>query len=272
MFADLLTFDALTTFLILTALETVLGFDNLLYISLEAKKVDAAHQRSVRRWGMILAIGLRILLLFAVLKLIALFQEPFLGFDTAWLAAAFSGHSLIVLAGGVFLIYTAMKEIFHMIGTDDLEHEDDRSARRSVARAIFWILVMNVVFSFDTVLSAVALTKHFVVIAASIVASGALMVAMTDTVARFLDRNRMYEVLGLFVLLLVGFMLMSEGGHIARLAFFGFPVEPMAKSTFYFVLGTMLAVEVVQGRYQKRLLAERRLAARRTGRPRQPNP
>ena len=132
MFADLFTIDNLTTFLVLTALETVLGFDNLLYISLEAKKVDAARQASVRRWGMILAIGLRILLLFAVLKLISLFQEPFLAFDTAWLSGAFSGHALIVLAGGIFLIYTAMKEIFHMIGIDDLEHEEERPARRSV--------------------------------------------------------------------------------------------------------------------------------------------
>ena len=186
----------------------------------------------------------------------------------AWFSGAFSGHSLIVLGGGVFLIYTAMKELFHMIGTDDLEHGEERPGQRSVTAAMVWILVMNVVFSFDTVLSAVALTSHFVVIAAAIVASGALMVAMTDTVARFLDRNRMYEVLGLFVLLLVGFMLMSEGGHLAHLAFFGFPIEPMAKSTFYFVLGTMVAVEVVQGRYQRRLLAERRLAARRTGKPR----
>ncbi len=270
MFADLFTLDNLTTFVILTALETVLGFDNLLYISLEAKKVEAARQAGVRRWGMILAIGLRILLLFAVLKLIAVLQDPFFGFDAGLLSGAFSGHSLIVLGGGIFLIYTAMKEIFHMIGTDDLEHEESKPARRSTAAALTWILVMNVVFSFDTVLSAVALTNHFVVIAAAIVASGVLMVAMTDTVARFLDRNRMYEVLGLFVLLLVGFMLMSEGGHIAHLAFFGFPVEPMAKSTFYFVLGTMVAVEIVQGRYQRRLLAERRLAARRTGGPRRP--
>lgn len=271
MFADFFTLDNLTTFLILTALETVLGFDNLLYISLEAKKVDPESQAWVRRWGMILAIGLRIVLLFVILKLISLFQDPFFGFDTAWFTGHFSGHSLIVLAGGIFLIYTAMKEIFHMIGMDDLEHDEERPARRSVTTAIVWILVMNVVFSFDTVLSAVALTKHFFVITAAIVASGVLMVMMTDTVARFLDRNRMYEVLGLFVLLLVGFMLMSEGGHIAHLAFFGFTIEPMAKSTFYFVLGTMLAIEIVQGRYQKRLLAERKIASRRTGKPRSQN-
>lgn len=268
MFADFFSLDNLTTFVILTALETVLGFDNLLYISIEAKKVDPARQAWVRRWGTILAIGLRIALLFVILKLISLFQDPFVGFETAWLSAHFSGHSVIVLVGGIFLIYTAMKEIFHMIGLESLEHGEEKPARRSVTTAIVWILVMNIVFSFDTVLSAVALTDHFLVITAAIIASGALMVLMTDTVARFLDRNRMYEVLGLFVLLLVGFMLMSEGGHIAHLAFFGFEIEPMAKSTFYFVLGTMVAVEIVQGRYQKRLLAERSIASRKTGKQR----
>lgn len=257
MIADLFTLDNLTTFLVLTALETVLGFDNLLYISLEAKKVDPARAAFVRRWGILLAIGLRILLLFVVLKLIALFQAPFASIELPFISAALSGHALIVLAGGVFLIYTAMKEIFHMIGTDDLDQDAAKPLRRSVAVALIWVVAMNVVFSFDTVLSAVALTDNFIVMTAAIVVSGILMVAMADTVAAFLNKNRMYEVLGLFVLLLVGFMLMSEGGHIAELTFFGLPVMPMSKTTFYFVLGTLMAVEVVQSRYQKRILAER---------------
>ncbi|WP_422371099.1 TerC family protein [Hoeflea sp.] len=258
MFADLFTIDNLTTFLVLTALETVLGFDNLLYISIEAKKVDPARAAMVRRWGIILAIVLRIVLLFVVLQLIALFGEPFFEISLPFITGSISGHSLIVLAGGVFLIYTAIKEIFHMIGIEDLAHDQGRPARRSVAVALVWITAMNLVFSFDTVLSAVALTDNFIVMAAAIVVSGALMVLMADTVATFLNKNRMYEVLGLFVLLLVGFLLMSEGGHIAHLTFFGYPVEPMAKSTFYFVLVTMVAVEMVQSRYQKRLLAERK--------------
>lgn len=259
MFAELFTFDNLTTFLVLTALETVLGFDNLLYISIEAKKVDPARAAFVRRWGIIIAIVLRIVLLFGVLQLIAQFQEPFFELALPFFSGAVSGHALIVLAGGVFLIYTAVKEIFHMIGTDDLEHDAGRQVRRSVAVALVWIVAMNLVFSFDTVLSAVALTDNFIVMTAAIVVSGFLMVVMADSVAAFLNKNRMYEVLGLFVLLLVGFMLMSEGGHIAHLTFFGYPVEPMAKTTFYFVLTTLVAVEMVQSRYQKRLLAERAL-------------
>lgn len=259
MFAELFTFDNLTTFLVLTALETVLGFDNLLYISIEAKKVDPARAAFVRRWGIIIAIVLRIVLLFGVLQLIAQFQEPFFELALPFFSGAVSGHALIVLAGGVFLIYTAVKEIFHMIGTDDLEHDAGRQVRRSVAVALVWIVAMNLVFSFDTVLSAVALTDNFIVMTAAIVVSGFLMVVMADSVAAFLNKNRMYEVLGLFVLLLVGFMLMSEGGHIAHLTFFGYPVEPMGKTTFYFVLTTLVAVEMVQSRYQKRLLAERAL-------------
>lgn len=254
---DLFTIENLFTLLVLTALETVLGFDNLLYISIEAKKVEPARQKYVRRVGMVLAIALRIVLLFVVLQLIEMFQAPFFGLHLTVIEASVTGHSLIVLAGGAFLIHTALKEIFHMLVVEDLEHEEGAGPRHStVARALFWILVMNIVFSFDTVLSAVALTKNFIVMSAAIVLSGVLMVMLAEHVAAFLQRNRMYEVLGLFVLLLVGVMLLAEGGHIAHLAFFGYAVEPMAKTTFYFVVGALLIVDVIQGRYQKKLTAD----------------
>ncbi len=256
MLAELFTLEHLTTFLILTALETVLGFDNLLYISIEAKRTGEKNEAYVRRMGIFIAIGLRIVLLFVVLKLIDLFQEPFLQFDWAYAKGSISGHALIVLVGGVFLIYTAMKEIYHLLATHELGHGGESVATRTVTSAFIWIILMNIVFSFDTVLSAVALTKNFPVMAAAIIISGILMVVMADIVANFLKKNRMYEVLGLFVLLLVGFMLMSEGGHIAQLAFFGYPIEPMAKSTFYFVLFTLVVVEIVQSRYQRKLLTD----------------
>jgi predicted tellurium resistance membrane protein TerC len=255
--AELFSVEHIVTFLILTALETVLGFDNLLYISIEAKRVAADKQKYVRQVGIVLAIGLRIALLFVVLKLIEAFQASLVKIEIPFFRGDINGHSLIVLVGGVFLIYTAMKEIFHMLVVHDLESEDGAVRKpRTVVMALVWILIMNIVFSFDTVLSAIALTKEFWVMAAAIVASGMLMVAMSEHVARFLERNRMYEVLGLFVLLLVGVMLMSEGGHLAHLVFFGYPIEPMAKSTFYFVIVALLAVDIIQGRYQKKIMAE----------------
>ncbi|MDZ7824305.1 MAG: tellurium resistance protein TerC [Ahrensia sp.] len=256
--ASLFTIDNLITFMILTALETVLGFDNLLYISLEAKKVGAQHEARVRKIGIILAIGLRIVLLFVVLQLIKFFEAPFYTFNLEGIVeGAVSGHAVIVLLGGVFLMYTAIKEITHMLAVHDVGHEVGTRAMSSVGKALFWILVMNIVFSFDTVLSAVALTDHFIVMVAAIIVSGVLMVVMADTVANFLNKNRMYEVIGLFVLLLVGILLTTEGGHLAHLKFFGYSVEAMSKATFYFVLVTMILVEIVQGRYQRKLMAEK---------------
>jgi predicted tellurium resistance membrane protein TerC len=242
----------------------VLGFDNLLYISIEAKRVPPERQKYVRQVGIALAIGLRIVLLFVVLKLIDAFQDTLFSFDWGIVRGAFSGHSLIVLLGGVFLLYTALKEIFHMLSVHDLEGHAAGGATRTVGSALAWILLMNIVFSFDTVLSAVALTENFIVMATAIVVSGVLMVVLTERVATFLKRNRMYEVLGLFVLLLVAVMLMSEGGHLAHLAFFGHPIEPLAKSTFYFVVAALVVVDIVQGRYQKKILMEQAAAQKGT--------
>ncbi len=254
---ELFTIENLFTLLVLTALETVLGFDNLLYISIEAKRVAPDKQKYVRRLGIILAIGLRIVLLFVVLQLISLFQSPWFSFDLPFAKGVFNGHSLIVLLGGAFLIHTALKEIFHMLVVHELGHGGPEGPKhRSVQSAIFWILVMNIVFSFDTVLSAVALTKNFIVMSTAIIVSGALMVLLAERVASFLQKNRMYEVLGLFVLLLVGGMLFAEGGHLAHLVFFGYPIEPVAKSTFYFVVAALVIVDVVQGRYQKKIMLE----------------
>ena len=98
-----------------------------------------------------------------------------------------------------------------------------------------------------------ALTDVFWVMATAIVIGGILMIWLADHVATFLEKNRMYEVLGLFILFVVGIMLLSEGGHLAHLKLFGSPVLPMAKSTFYFVIAVMVLTDFVQSRYQKKL-------------------
>jgi predicted tellurium resistance membrane protein TerC len=253
---EFFTAENLLTLVVLTALETVLGFDNLLYITIEAKRVAPERQKYVRQIGTALAIALRIALLFIVLQLIAAFQEPFASFKSLPVSATMNGHSLIVLAGGLFLIWTALKEIFHMLVVHDLGHGEEGPKRRTVAAALFWILAMNIVFSFDTVLSAVALTKNFAVMATAIVVSGILMVWLAEHVASFLRKNRMYEVLGLFVLLLVGVMLTSEGAHIMHLAIFNYPIQPIEKATFYFVVAALVVVDMIQSRYQKKIMAE----------------
>ncbi len=256
-FDGLFSLENFFTLLMLVLLQAVLGFDNLLYISIESKRVAEADQARVRRIGILMAIGLRIVLLFIVVSAIGYFQDELFTFNLPGLAeGSVNGHSLIVLFGGAFIVYTAMKEIMHMLAVHDPNTNHER-AQRSVASAIFWIVLMNLVFSFDSILSALALTKVFLVMATAIVISGLMMLFLADRVSAFLSANRMYEVLGLFVLFIVGIMLVSEGGHLAHIKLAGYAVEPMAKSTFYFVLIVLLLVDLVQSRYQRKLMAQK---------------
>lgn len=253
------------TLAILTLLQAVLGFDNLLYISIESKRVEENKQSFVRKWGIGLAIGLRILLLFAVMKAIGYFQAPFTKIDVPGVFHGdFNVHSVIVLIGGGFILYTAVKEISHMLAVDDIDTDGKEDDKRSVGAALFWIVLMNLVFSFDSILSAIALTKTFWVMAAAIVISGVLMIVLADRVSDFLKKNRMYEVLGLFILFIVGVLLLSEGGHLAHLSFFDYEIEAMSKSTFYFVIGVLVVVDIVQGRYQNKLLAQAKAERRKS--------
>ena len=238
----------------LTLLQAVLGFDNLLYISLESKRVPENRQRVVQRLGIGVAIFFRIALLFLLVSMIGAFQSPVISLHwTGVVEGDFNVHSLIVLAGGVFIIYTAVKEIFHMLNFDAAHAHG--GGQKSESAVIASLVVMNVVFSFDSILSAIALTDVFWVMAVAIVIGGVLMIVLAEQVSAFLKRNRAFEVLGLFVLLIVGAMLLGEGGHIAHLHFGGYAVTPMSKTTFYFVIAVLVVVDLVQGRYQRNLLA-----------------
>jgi predicted tellurium resistance membrane protein TerC len=261
------------TFFVLTLLQAVLGFDNLLYISIESKRVEESQQSTVRKWGIGLAIALRIILLVIVVQVISKLQDPFLTFNWPdYVEGSFNVHSVIVLVGGVFVLYTAVKEIYHMMAADELGHADDE--KRSFGAAMFWIVTMNLVFSFDSILSAIALTATSepgqkavitigdeIVMSLAIITSGILMIVLADRVSEFLQKNRLYEVLGLFVLLIVGVLLVSEGGHLAHLKFFNYEVEAMSKTTFYFVIGILVLVDIVQGRYQRKLIAKTKTPA-----------
>ena len=249
---DLFTIENLLTLMMLTLLQAVLGFDNLLYISLESQRVEKSKQAKLRRLGIGIAVILRLVLLFALMKLISYFQNPFFAFNWQGVAEGhFNVHSLIVLLGGVFIMYTAMKEIWHMLSLEDTMHAQTKA--QPFNKILTMVVVMNMVFSFDSILSAMALTDSYIVMAVAILISSALMIWMADSVAEFLQKNRMYEVLGLFVLFIVGIMLISEGGHMAHLKFFNLPITAMSKTTFYFILTILVIVEIVQSKYSKKL-------------------
>ena len=257
---DTLTLDNFFTLGMLILLQAVLGFDNLLYISLESQSAPLEKQSYVRRLGIGLAIILRIILLFVLVSVIDLFQDPWFGINLENIVEGeFNVHSIIVLIGGAFIIYTATKEIWHMISLEEHEKGVEGKEKKAVGAVIAMIVIMNLVFSFDSILSAMALTDVFWVMASAIVIGGLLMILLADRVSTFLKKNRMYEVLGLFILFLVGIMLVSEGGHLAHLHLFGSEVTPMSKTTFYFVIFVLVLTDIVQGRYQRKLMKEKEL-------------
>ena len=246
---ELFTIENIVTLGILTLLQGVLGVDNLLYIALESKRAEKNLQGKVRRIGITLAIILRIVLLFLLIKVISYFQEPLFYLDHFIVKGTFNLHSLIVFFGGVFIIYTATKEIVRML---HIEEEKERSPK-STNSIIFSIVLMNLVFSFDSILAAMAFTDIFLIMAIAIILGGVIMIWLSDKVTDFLKKNRMFEVLGLFILFIVGIMLLSEGGHLAHLQFFGNVITPMSKTTFYFIITTLVVIDVIQNKYQKKL-------------------
>ena len=268
--------SSLVTLGLLVLLQAVLGFDNLLYISLESQRAPESEQSRVRKLGIGIAVGLRIVLLFVLINLVEALQDPFFTIaGGGWVEGTFNFHSVIVLFGGVFILYTATKEIIHMMSLE----EDGKVVERkpsSSKKVIGLIVFMNVIFSFDSILSAMALASvkdesgmttgyQTGIMTVAIVIGGLIMILLADKVTTFLQRNRMYEVLGLFVLFVVGIMLLTEGAHLAHLKFFGNPIHAMTKTTFYFVIGVLLLTDIVQARYQKKINAEKMRRAKVAG-------
>ena len=260
------------TLLMLLMLQAVLGFDNLLYISIESKRVGEEKAGMVRRWGIGLAMVFRIVLLVIIVNLFGWLAEPLFSIPLKGIIEGeFTFQSIVTLLGGGFIIYTAIKEITHLLTVEHIEHSEG-GKKKSVTQAILMIVAMNLVFSFDSILSAMAIANdksvdpatgesiidyQVWIMTIAILASGIVMILMADYVAEFLKRNRMYEVLGLFILFLVGVLLVSEGAHLAHLKLFTYPIDAMSKATFYLVVGVLVITDIISTSYQKRLWAQK---------------
>ncbi|MEM7767279.1 MAG: tellurium resistance protein TerC [Pseudomonadota bacterium] len=283
-FAEIFSTSGLFTLMMLLLLQAVLGFDNLLYISIESKRVGEVDAPKVRRWGIAIAVIMRVVLLILIVNVFALLAEPLFGIHLGgFIEGDFTMQALVTLAGGAFIIYTAIKEITHLLSVEHIEHSEG-GAQKSVPQAVTMIVLMNLVFSFDSILSAMAIanTKEVVggetqiidgvakvvggeiqtdyqvwLMAVAIILSGIAMILMADYVADFIKRNRMYEVLGLFILFLVGVLLVSEGAHLAHLKLFTYEIDAMSKPTFYLVVGVLVITDIISTQYQKRLWAQK---------------
>lgn len=238
--------------LTLTFLEIVLGVDNIIFITIAANKLAEKDQAKARNIGLILAMILRVILLFGISYLIAM-QEPWFEIHADWIEAGFSGQSLILMAGGVFLLYKATSEIHHKL--EGPEHHAEagktKKATSTLGKVITQITLINIVFSFDSILTAVGLTDSLFIMVVAVVVSMLIMMLFAGPVGRFVNEHPTIQMLGLAFLILIGFMLIAEGAHLAHLKMGEAEVGTVPKGYLYFAIAFSLFVEFLNMRLRK---------------------
>ena len=229
-----------------TLVQIALGADNLIIITILANKLPLEQQKTAVRWGLILAMAFRIALLAIVSWVLRFAGEPFQHFDLTiagiHIQGALSGKALVLAGGGLFLIWSGVKEL--RLKIKGVEHEVASEA--SFGKVLTTIVGLNLLFSIDSILTVVGMTDVFLVMVGSVVISVALMLIFAGPIAEFMSENPDFEILGLFVLLLIGFVLFLEGGHVALLTVNGseFPYIPQWITIFILLL--MFSVDLYQ--------------------------
>ena len=223
----------------LLTLEVVLGVDNVVFISILASKLPPEDQDRARRTGLLAAGGMRVLLLLGVGWIITLKKELF-----AIGSVGFSGKELILLAGGLFLIYKATKEIHHKLETD--EGEKSAKVAPTFAAVIAQVMILDLVFSIDSVITAVGMTTYVWVMVISIVTAVVIMLFASKAIYTFVNAHPSVKMLALAFLLLIGTTLIAEG--------FG---QKIPKGYIYAAMAFSLAVEAlnIRARAKRRALA-----------------
>jgi len=209
--------------LTLTFLEIVLGIDNIIFISIASGKLKSEEDRKkATNVGLILAMVLRIVLLFGVSFLVAM-NDSFYDFDLGWIKGGLSGQAIILVIGGIFLLYKATSEIHHKLEGDEVTEGDPgvgKSVGASLQSVIIQITIINLVFSVDSILTAIGMTNGLegalLIMIIAVVVSVAIMMAFAVPVGNFVNRNPTIQMLGLAFLILIGFMLIVEGAHLAH--------------------------------------------------------
>lgn len=258
----LLNPDAWIALLTLTFLEIILGIDNIVFLSIVSGKLRAEDQPKARRIGLLLAMAFRIVLLFGITWVLSL-QKTLFPIDFGFFSAKVTGQSLIIFAGGLFLLYKSVSEIHHkMEGEEDSEKG---KASNSLSSAIIQIAVLNLVFSFDSILTAVGLISMkspaeggfgpdgaIAIMILAIIISIAIMMIFAGPVSKFVNEHPTIQILGLSFLILIGVMLIAEGSHLAHFRFGNdTEVGTIPKGYLYFSIFFSLFVEFLNLRMKK---------------------
>ncbi len=250
-----LTPDAIIALLTLTFLEVILGIDNIVFISIVTGKLPEENRKKATRIGLFLAMFMRIAMLFGITWLIAM-KAPWFSINFGWFSASITGQALILLIGGLFLIYKSTKEIHEKV---DHKGEEEKSLK-SVAKAtfssvIFQILMIDIIFSVDSILTAVGMTSGvegalYIMVTAVVISVGVMMLFAVP-VGTFVNKNPSIQILALAFLILIGFMLITESMHLSNAELFGEHVGAVPKGYLYFAIAFSLAVEFLNMKMRK---------------------
>lgn len=233
---DLLTVSNLIALLTLTSLEIVLGIDNIVFIAIIAGRLPEHDRRTARLVGLSVAIITRLLLLLT-LSLLASLTEPVI----TVLGQQFSGRDIVLILGGVFLIYKATKEIHEKTMKDESElHINDPKRTPTLRGIVCQIVLIDLIFSLDSVITAVGMTNNLPVMGLAIILAVIVMLIFSGAIVHFIEANPTVKMLALTFLLMIGFVLVIDG--------FGHHVE---KGYIYFAMGFSLLVEMLNLRASK---------------------
>ena len=254
----LFTADALVALITLTFLEIVLGIDNVIFISIVTGKLPENKRKRATRIGLFLAMFLRIALLLGISVLVKL-KDPLFSIDWGWFSAHFNGQALILLSGGIFLLYKSTKEIHAKV--NHIEHVTESDAPKanqhaSLGGVIAQILLIDLIFSLDSILTAVGMTNGLggtiYIMIAAVVLSVAIMMQFATPVGNFVNRNPSIQILALSFLILIGFMLVTESMHLSEAVLAGQTVGAVPKGYLYFAIAFSLGVEFLNMRMRKK--------------------
>ena len=243
--------------LTLAFLEIVLGVDNIVFLSIMSSKLPQEQQGKARTIGLICAMLFRILLLFCISLLMQL-TKPILSFDTAYFDGSISGQSLIILCGGLFLLYKSVTEIHHKLEGEEDHHSGAK--KNGLVSVIVQIVALDIVFSFDSVLTAVGLVSFnefgyagaMSIMVAAVVISVMIMLVFSGPVSKFVNEHPTIQMLGLSFLILIGVMLLVEAAHVSHLKIFDTVVGEIPKGYIYFAIAFSLLVEVLNMKLKKK--------------------
>ena len=252
----LFTPEALSALLTLTFLEIILGIDNIVFISIVVGKLPEEKRVRATNIGLALALVLRVVLLFAITWVISM-QDSLFSIDTAKLSAEINGQSLVLIAGGLFLLYKSTKEIHEKIDhAGEKDAKVKNKAANTMGRILLQIILIDAVFSVDSILTAVGMTSGITgalwIMIIAVVVSILAMMLFAHPVTRFVHKHPSLQILALSFLILIGFMLIAEGAHLADLRVMGQYIGSIPKGYLYFAIAFSLGVEFLNMRFRKK--------------------